>query len=107
MRFPQQDTLSEAVKCRYAQTFGCLAVEQTVDALAHFACSLVGEGDGAYMLRGMTFLNEPGDFPGNNAGLAAAGSGQYQAGRIDTGDGLLLWRVEIFQVQGCKPKIPS
>jgi hypothetical protein len=53
------------------------------------------------MLRGMSFMNQPGDFTGDNAGLATAGAGQYQTRLIDTGDCLLLRRVEIFQVQGC------
>lgn len=101
MRFAQQNPLSETVEGRYAQTFGGFTVEQAVDALAHFARCLVGEGYGTYMLRGVTPMNQPGDLARDNTGFAATSAGQYQAGAIDAGNCLLLRRVEIFQVQGC------
>jgi len=89
------------VKGRYAQTFRGFTVEQAVDALAHFARCLVSESYGTYMLRGVTPLNQPGDLARDNTGFATTGAGQHQAGAIDAGNGLLLRRVEIFQVQGC------
>ena len=101
MRFAHQDALSQAVEGRYAQTFGGFTVEQAVNALAHFPRRLVSEGYGANMLCGMTLMNQPGDLARDNTGFATTGTGQHQAGSIDTGHCLLLRRVEIFQVQGC------
>jgi len=46
-------------------------------------------------------LDQPRDLAGADTGLAAAGTGQHQAGLSDTGDGLLLRGIEIFEVQGC------
>jgi len=100
MRFAHQNALPETVEGRYAQTFGGFAVEQAVDALAHLTRCLVSKGNCADMLRGVTFLNQPGDFARDDTGFAASGPGQHQARSIDAGNCLLLRRIEIFKVQG-------
>ena len=52
------------------------------------------------MFRGVTLLDKPGNLAGNNTGLAATGSGQYQAGQVDAFNRLLLRLIEVLQVQG-------
>jgi hypothetical protein len=57
----------------------CRDPEQPLDAPAHLACCLVGEGDGEYPVgRGPLGLDEPGDAVGQHARLAAAGSREHQ-----------------------------
>ena len=101
MRFVDQNTLPETVKGRYLQSFGAFHAHQSGHPLAHFAGRLIGEGDGANMLRGVTLLDQPCYFARDNAGFTTAGSGQHQAGPVDTFDRLLLRLIEILQVQGC------
>ena len=74
---------------------GALA-EQLAYALAHFPCRLVGKGDRRNTLgRDAALVNKVGDLARDNAGLAAAGTGQDQEGAIDVGDGLALSGIEI------------
>lgn len=48
----------------------------------------------------VTLVDQPGYFTGDNAGLTAPSSRQYQTGPIDAFDRLLLRLIEILQVQG-------
>jgi hypothetical protein len=96
-----QDALPETVKGRYLQPFGGFAVYQPCHALTHFASRLVGKGDRANMLRGVTLPKQPRDLARNNACFATAGTGEHQTGPVDTFDRLLLRLIEILQVQGC------
>lgn len=100
MGFLKQDALSEAVKGRNFQPLCCFLVQQTGNPLAHFPCGLVGKGNGAYLVRRVTLLDQPGYFTGDNPGLAAPGARQYKTGPIDAFDRLLLRLIEILQVQG-------
>ena len=99
MRFLDQDALPETVEGRYPESFGSFLVHQTVHALAHFTGCLVGEGDGAYVLRCVTLLDQPCNLAGDDTGFATAGAGQHQAGPVNAFNRLLLRLIEILQVQ--------
>ena len=101
MRFLDQDTLPETVKGRYLQSPGGFSVHQPGHPLTHFASRLVGEGDGANMLCGVTLLDQPRNLARDDAGFSTAGAGQHQAGPVNTFHRLLLRLIEILQVQGC------
>ena len=50
--------------------------EDSAHPLAHLPCGFVGEGEGVDAVRRITRLtHQPGDFLGDDAGLAAAGTG--------------------------------
>jgi hypothetical protein len=101
MRFVDQNALPEAVKGRYPEPPGDFPIYQPGHPLAHFASSLVSEGDCANMLRSVTLLDQPRYLARDNAGFSTAGAGQYQAGPVDTFNRLSLRLIEILQVQGC------
>ena len=96
-----QDALPETVKGRYLQSFGGFSVHQPGHALTHFTGRLVGEGNGANMLRGVTLLDQPCNLARDDAGFTTAGASQHQAGPVNTFNRLLLRLIEILQVQGC------
>jgi len=96
-----QDALPETVKGRYLQSPGGFPVHQPGHPLTHFASRLVGEGDGANMLRGVTLLYQPRNLARDDAGFTTAGAGQHKAGPVNAFNRLLLRPIEILQVQGC------
>lgn len=100
MGFLKQDALSEAVKGRYFQPLRCFPVHETGNPLSHFPGCLVSKGNGAYLMCRVSLVDQPGYFTSDNAGLAAPGACQYEAGPIDAFDRLLLRLIEILQVQG-------
>ena len=70
--------------------------EQPVNALAHLAGGLVGEGDGQNGVgRDAFFADEPGDAAGDDAGFARAGSGQDEQGAFSGLDGGALFGIQI------------
>ncbi len=70
--------------------------EQPVDALAHLAGGLVGEGDGQDGVRRDALLaDQPGDAAGDDAGLARAGSGENQQGAFGGLDGGALFGIQV------------
>ena len=101
MGFLQQDALAEAVEGRNLEAPGGFSAQQARHPLLHFARGLVGKSDGADLLRGVTLIDQPRDLAGDYPGFSAAGTGQHQAGAIDTFNRLTLRPIEIFQVQGC------
>ena len=67
-------------------------------AMQHLARRLVGEGDAEDVVRAhLPGLDQPGDAGGENAGLAGSGTGQDQGRLIGKGDGLELFRIEVFE----------
>ena len=94
-----QDALPETVKGRYPESFGGFPVHQPGHTLTHFAGCLVGEGDGANMLRGVTLPDQPCNLARDDAGFTTAGAGQHQTGPVNTFNRLLLRLIEILQVQ--------
>ncbi len=48
----------------------------------------------------------PGDFLRDDAGFAAARTGQHQAGGIDSFDGVALWGVKVLQVHAGYSIVP-
>ena len=74
---------------------------QAVQAFAHFARGLVGEGDGKYAPGSHSALfDEVGDAVGDDAGLAGAGSRDDQQGSVCTQHGLLLGFVQALEDGG-------
>ena len=83
-----------------AQQAGAEAVEgadpdaaaghEGLDALAHLAGGLVGEGDGEDVAGPDALLEQVGDAAGDDARLAAAGAGQDEQRPFDVRDGLAL-----------------
>lgn len=100
MGFLKQDALSEAMKGRYFQPLRCFLGHETGNPLPHFPCRLVSKGNGTYLMGRVTLVDQPGYFTGDNAGLAAPGTRQYETGPLDAFDRLLLRLIEILQVQG-------
>ena len=82
------------------QAVGGFAVEQSIDPLAHFACRLVGKGNGADLPGGVSPPDQPGYLAGDDTSLAATGAGKNEAGPIDAFNRLLLRFIEVLQVQG-------
>jgi hypothetical protein len=66
-----------------------------VDALAHLAGGLVGEGDGEDAPGGHALFEELGDAVGDDARLAGARAGEDQQRRAAVVDGRLLFGVEL------------
>jgi hypothetical protein len=72
--------------------------QQPFDALAHLARGLVGERDREDLARlGLVGVDQIGDAVGEHAGLAAAGTGEYQQGALAVRDRLPLGLVQSFQ----------
>ena len=72
-------------------------VDQPLDAVAHLARRLVGEGDGDDRGRvDAALLHQPGDAIGDDPGLARAGAGEDELRPIPVGDGGELIRIELF-----------
>ena len=85
--------------------------EQPVDALAHLAGGLVGEGDGEDGVGSDAFfLDEPGDAAGDDAGFAGAGSGKDEQRTLGGLDGGALFGIQIVEerlhVPGPGGKVP-
>ncbi|KAG1088317.1 hypothetical protein G6F40_013526 [Rhizopus arrhizus] len=72
-----------------------------VDAVAHFAGRLVGEGhrENAVGRHAIDFM-QPGDAVGEYAGLAGTGTGQHQVVAGGSGDGFALGRVQAIKQVG-------
>ena len=71
------------------------SAEDSAHPLAHFPCSFVGEGEGIDAVRWITCLtHQPGDFLGDNAGLATAGTGNDKQRAAEVGDGFGLLGIE-------------
>ena len=68
---------------------------QFARALAHFGGGLVGEGDGGDGGRLQARLQQARNLVRDDARLARAGAGQYQAGGVQKIDGFLLSQVEL------------
>ncbi len=80
--------------------------EQLVDALAHFAGGLVGEGDGEDGVgRDVFLLDQPGDAMGDDAGFAGAGAGEDEQGALGSLDSGALFGIEMVEerVQSERP----
>ena len=72
------------------------AAEHGGGALLHFGGGFVGEGDGGDIVRGVAhFADEVGDFFGDHAGFAAAGTGQHKQGAAEIMHGFELLGVEL------------
>jgi hypothetical protein len=77
-------------------------MQQVGDTGLHLTRGLVGEGDGDDMPRRYpVILDEPGDLFGDDGGLAAARTGQYQQWAIDVLYSGFLLRVQIGPVREC------
>ena len=81
------------------------AAEEPAEALLHLVGRLIGEGDGEDVEgREAALLDQVSGAVGEDAGLAAAGAGEYEKGAVAVEDGLLLavveprerWRVGVF-----------
>ena len=69
--------------------------EDGAHPLAHFPCGFVGEGEGVDAVRRITRLtHQPGNFLGDNAGLAAAGTGNDEQRAAEIGDGFGLLGIQ-------------
>ena len=91
---PAQDPDTERMEGRDPDAFGAEA-DHFVDTLPHLSRSLVGKGDGQNVPGAdLAFLHQVGDPVGDDAGLAAAGSGQYQNRPLCLKDSLLLFPVQ-------------
>ena len=79
----------------------CVFVEQGAAAFGHFFGGFVGEGDGEDVVRGIAgFADEPGDFLRDDAGFAAARTGDDQERAAEVGDGFELLRVQVLHGDG-------
>lgn len=92
--FAAQNLGAGGVECAHGEAARWFA-QQGLDAVAHFARGFVGEGDGEDAPGGDTlFLDKVGDALGEDAGFAAARSGEDEDGAIGGGDGEVLGLVE-------------
>jgi hypothetical protein len=71
-----------------------------LDALAHLAGGLVGEGDGEDVAGVDAHAEQVGDAAGDDARLAAAGGGEDEQGPLGVEDGLALGLVEVGEQVG-------
>ena len=94
LRFFAQDTHAQRMEGGYGEA-GRFLLEQRADALLHFACGLVGEGDRGDGRRiQAAVVDEIGDLLRDHPRLARTGTGQHQQGAIKIADGFALRSVE-------------
>jgi hypothetical protein len=101
---PAQQAVRDAVEGADGETLRA-AGDQLVQARAHLARGLVGEGDGEDRPRRRVFhLGEPADAVGEHARLAGTGAGQHQVMAGRGADGFALRVVErVDQVRDIHP----
>ena len=79
-----QQVEAEGVESADGQTARFCLAQHLGNALFHFACRLVGKGNGGDMACWQAaLLHQMGDFGGDDAGFAATGAGQHQARAAD------------------------
>ena len=97
---PAQDSDAGRVERRHPHLLGHGPNEDR-DPLLHLVGRLVGEGDGQDFERRHALVDQPGDPPGQDPGLAGAGAGHNQQRTTDVGDRIELRRVQPFGQVRC------
>lgn len=86
------------MECAHPQTPGHLGADKPLDALAHLARSLVGEGE-RHDAVGLVAVGEQMDnLICEHASLARAGPGDYKLGTAEVFDGLTLLDIEFRKI---------
>jgi hypothetical protein len=87
-----QQVYAQGVKGANSHLFGGFANE-LLGPLAHFGGGLVGEGNGSYVRRRHTGLNQSCNFVSDYSRLARASARQHQAGAMKAIDRILLGQI--------------